>query len=60
MDEQNLCSSASCKNKKKIVVPVVASVLSALVPSVALCYEDYEGNGNQVILKFVIRILVQV
>ncbi|XWS69970.1 hypothetical protein CRYUN_Cryun03dG0009200 [Craigia yunnanensis] len=31
VDEQNLCSSASCKNKKKIIVPVVASVLSALV-----------------------------
>ncbi|XVE98048.1 hypothetical protein REPUB_Repub03eG0071700 [Reevesia pubescens] len=34
VDEQNLCSS--CKNKKNIVVPVVASVLSALVLSIAL------------------------
>ncbi|XWS72130.1 hypothetical protein CRYUN_Cryun02cG0013800 [Craigia yunnanensis] len=36
VDEQNLCSSGSRKDKKKIVVPVVASVLSALVLSVAL------------------------
>ncbi|KAK6236422.1 hypothetical protein QUC31_020207 [Theobroma cacao] len=36
VDEQNRCGSGSCKNKKKIVVPVVASVLSALVLSVAL------------------------
>ncbi|XP_022730781.1 probable LRR receptor-like serine/threonine-protein kinase At4g29180 isoform X2 [Durio zibethinus] len=34
VDEQNLCSSGSCKNKKKIVVPIVASVLSALMVSV--------------------------
>ncbi|XVF34965.1 hypothetical protein REPUB_Repub18cG0103600 [Reevesia pubescens] len=36
VDERNLCSSDSCKGKKSIVVPVVASVLSALVLSVAL------------------------
>nr|KJB65085.1 hypothetical protein B456_010G080000 [Gossypium raimondii] len=30
VDEQNLCSSGSCKNKKNVVVPVVASLLSAL------------------------------
>ncbi|OMO91589.1 hypothetical protein COLO4_18263 [Corchorus olitorius] len=36
VDEQNLCSSGSCKNKKNIVAPVVASVLSAFVLSVAL------------------------
>ncbi|XP_039051063.1 probable LRR receptor-like serine/threonine-protein kinase At4g29180 isoform X1 [Hibiscus syriacus] len=36
VDEQNICSSGSCKKKKNVVVPVVASVLSALVLSVAL------------------------
>ncbi|KAK8706986.1 hypothetical protein V6N13_058055 [Hibiscus sabdariffa] len=36
VDEQNLCSSGSCKKKKNVVVPVVASVLSAFVLSVAL------------------------
>ncbi|KAG4141317.1 hypothetical protein ERO13_D06G068466v2 [Gossypium hirsutum] len=36
VDEQNLCSSGSCKNKKNVVVPVVASLLSALVLCVAL------------------------
>ncbi|XVE70541.1 hypothetical protein DITRI_Ditri10aG0080200 [Diplodiscus trichospermus] len=36
VDEQNICSSSLCKNKKNIVVPVVASVLSALVLLVAL------------------------
>ncbi|GMJ07367.1 root hair specific 16 [Hibiscus trionum] len=36
VDEHNLCSSGSCKKKKNVVVPVVASVLSASVLSVAL------------------------
>ncbi|KAG4194737.1 hypothetical protein ERO13_A06G069800v2 [Gossypium hirsutum] len=36
VDEQNLCSSGSCKNKKNVVVPVVASLLSALVLCIAL------------------------
>ncbi|KAL6226612.1 hypothetical protein ACLB2K_000574 [Fragaria x ananassa] len=36
VDSQNLCGSDSCKTKKKIVAPIVGSLLSALVVLVVL------------------------
>ncbi|XP_056177069.1 probable LRR receptor-like serine/threonine-protein kinase At4g29180 isoform X2 [Syzygium oleosum] len=36
VDEQNLCGSASCKRKKRIVIPVVSSVLSVMALFVTL------------------------
>lgn len=36
VDGQNLCASDSCKKKKQIVVPIVASVSSAVVVLIAL------------------------
>lgn len=36
VDGQNLCGSDSCKKKKQIVVPIVASLSSAVAVLVAL------------------------